>query len=119
MRVMLVEDSDDLRRLFARILKAGGFEVCEAANGREALDRVEAFRPDVIVTDLMMPEVDGFELISRLRSMPSMVAVPIVAMTAAATDETEGEVRRAGVAELLEKPLDPRTLLDSLEHLGR
>jgi CheY-like chemotaxis protein len=118
MRVLLVEDSSDLRSLFARVLKGNGFEVCEAANGREALDCLPGFEPDVVLTDLMMPEVDGFELIRRLRAMPTMAEVPIVAMTAAAGDETEAEVRRAGVTEFLEKPFDSRSLLASLEELG-
>jgi PleD family two-component response regulator len=77
MRVLLVEDSSELRRLFARVLEGNGFEVCEAANGREALDCLPGFVPDVILTDLMMPVLDGFELIRRLRAMPTMAEVPI------------------------------------------
>ena len=118
MRVLLVEDSADLRHLFARVLKGSGFEVCEAANGREALDCLPGFEPDVVLTDLMMPEVDGFELIRRLRAMPSMAEVPIVAMSAAATNEAEREARRAGAADLLAKPFDSRALLDRLDDLS-
>lgn len=118
MRVLLVEDSSDLRQLFARVLKGKGFEVCEAANGREALDLLPGFDPDVILTDLMMPEIDGFELIRRLRAMPSMAGVPIVAMTAAATSQAECDVRRAGAADLLAKPFDSRALLDRLDDLA-
>ena len=118
MRVLLVEDSPDLRYLFARVLKGNGFEVCEAANSREALACLPVFEPEIIVTDLMMPELDGFEFIRRVRSMPSMLEVPIVVMTAAATDETESKVRRAGVAEFLEKPFDTRALLSTLKDFG-
>jgi CheY-like chemotaxis protein len=117
MRVLLVEDSANLRHLFARVLKGIGFEVCEAANGREALECLAGFEPDVVLTDLMMPEVDGFELIRRLRAMPSMAEVPIVAMTAAATTEAEREARRAGAPDLLAKPFDSRALLDRLDDL--
>jgi DNA-binding response OmpR family regulator len=117
MRVLLVEDSADLRHLFARVLKGNGFEVCEAANGREALDCLPGFEPDVVLTDLMMPELDGFELIRRLRAMPTMAEVSIVAMTAAATNATEREVRRAGAADFLAKPFGSRELLDRLDDL--
>lgn len=117
MRVLLVEDSSDLRHLFARVLKGNGFEVCEAANGREALDCLPGFVPDVILTDLMMPELSGFELIRRLRAIPTMAAVPIVAMTASATADAEREARQAGAADLLAKPFDSRALLDRLDAL--
>ena len=112
MRVLLVEDSDPLRQLFARLLKGNGFEVREAANGREALDCLPNFVPDIVVTDLMMPVVDGFELIRQLRAMPTTAVVPVVVMTAGEANDTESEVRRAGAAEFLAKPFDFRTLLD-------
>jgi len=117
MRVLLVEDSSDLRYLLARILKGQGFEVCEATNGREALDGLAGFVPDVVVTDLMMPELDGFELIRRLRAMPTMAEVPIVVMTATATNEAVREARRAGAADILAKPFDSRALVDRLQAL--
>jgi CheY-like chemotaxis protein len=115
MRLLLVEDTADLRRLFARILRGRGFEVREASDGQEALDCLSEFVPDVVVTDLMMPRLDGFELIRRLRSVPALALVPIAAMTAAATSEAEREARRAGAAAFLTKPVDSRTLLDWLD----
>jgi DNA-binding response OmpR family regulator len=119
MRVLLVEDTDDLRHLFARVLKARGFEVRAAADGREALACLAEFVPDVVVTDLMMPGLNGVELIRRLRAMPAMVNIPIVAMTAAATAEAVREVHQAGVGDLLTKPLDFQTLFDRIGGLCR
>jgi len=118
-RVLLVEDHDVLRQLFARVLKSNGFTVCAASNGGEALDCLAGFEPDVVVTDLMMPVVDGYELIRRLRAMPTMKEVPIVAMTAAATSEAEREAREAGAANLIAKPFESQTLLDRVARLGR
>ena len=112
MRVLLVEDSRDLRRLFARVLRRSGFEVCEASDGREALDVVLEFRPEVVVTDVMMPEMDGIELIRRLRATPATAEIPIVVMTAAPTDEARRDALRAGAAHVLGKPFDSRALLD-------
>ena len=93
MRVLLVEDADALRHLFARVLKANGFDVREAANGQEALDCLPGFQPDIVVTDLMMPIVDGFELIRQLRAMPMTAIVPVVVMTAGAACDTEHQAR--------------------------
>ena len=117
MRLLLVEDADDLRLLYARVLRREGFEVLEAADGREALDLLSGFEPDVVVTDLMMPGMDGFEFIRRLRAMPGLAEVPVVAISAAATPEAEREARSAGAAELLEKPLDAGTLLERIDNV--
>jgi CheY-like chemotaxis protein len=114
-RLLLVEDTDDLRRLFSRVLKANGFDVLEASDGHEALELLEGFRPELVVTDLMMPGMDGFELIRRVRAIPGLADLPIVAITAAATAEAECEARRAGAADILPKPLDSRDLLRRLE----
>ena len=115
MRLLLVEDCSDLRHLFARILERHGHQVYAASDGGEALDLAPVFRPEVVVTDLMMPGVDGLELIRRLREMPDLGGVPIVAMSAAATAESERRVREAGAAALLVKPIDVGLLLSSIE----
>jgi DNA-binding response OmpR family regulator len=117
MRVLLAEDHDSLRHLFAQVLKRNGFEVREAANGREALESLGDFEPDVVVTDLMMPEIDGIELMHRLRAMPLRAETPVVIMTAAATDEARSEAIRFGAVDFLAKPFDSRTLLERVSHL--
>ncbi len=111
MRILLVEDTEPLRNLFARILRQGGFEVREAADGQEALACLPDFVPDLVLTDLMMPVLDGLELMRRLRKMPHLASVPLVAMTAVSSVEAEHEARRAGAADFLAKPLDSETLL--------
>jgi len=118
-RLLLVEDSDDLRHLFARVLRGHGFEVVEASDGYEALDRLAEFVPEVVVTDVMMPGMDGVELIRRIRAMPATAEVPVVAMSAAPTPEAEREALRAGAEDLLPKPLDSQTLLERLAGLCR
>ena len=114
MRLLLVEDVDDLRRLFARVLARAGFEVRQAADGREALALLAGFTPDVVVTDLMMPGMDGLELIRRIRALPDLAEVPVVAMTAAATLEAERAALRAGASGLLPKPVDAPTLISCI-----
>jgi CheY-like chemotaxis protein len=117
MRVLLVEDAPFLRYAFGRLLRMHGFEVMEANDGREALECLNAFRPELVLTDLMMPVMDGVELIERLRADPATADLPVVAITADATESTERKARQAGAIEILTKPLDLPTLLDRLQTL--
>jgi CheY-like chemotaxis protein len=116
-RVLLVEDAPILRYAFGRLLRLHGFEVMEANNGREALACLSKFRPQLIVTDLTMPVMDGVVLIERLRADPETAEVPVVAITAEATEQAEQRARRAGVDDFLAKPIDFNTLLDRLHTL--
>src|SRR3954453_17102387 len=87
MRILLVEDAPFLRYAFGRLLRMHGFEVKEANDGREALACVPKFRPQLVVTDLMMPGMDGIELIRRLRADPETASLPVVAITADGSDQ--------------------------------
>jgi CheY-like chemotaxis protein len=111
MRILLVEDSDSLRPLFARMLRGNGIEVVEAADGLEALERLGECRPDLILTDLMMPQLDGIGLLRRLREMPGLESVPVVVISAMHSPSAETEARQAGAADFLAKPIDPDTLM--------
>jgi CheY-like chemotaxis protein len=113
-RVLLVEDSDDLRHLFARVLKRKGAEVREAENGRAALDCLPGFTPDLVVTDLMMPVLDGVSLIRQLKGAPATAGIPVIAVTANVTDEAGNEARQAGASEVLLKPFDMIGFADRL-----
>jgi DNA-binding response OmpR family regulator len=106
MRVLIVEDSDDLRYLYARALRRRGLVVCEAADGQAGLDALERFRPDLVITDLMMPVVDGVGFITGLRLLPGMDVVIVVAITAASSWEADDRARKAGADEVIEKPID-------------
>jgi len=116
-RVLLVEDAPFLRYAFGRLLRLHGFEVMEANDGREALDCLSTFRPQLIVTDLVMPLMDGVELIQKLRAAPETTDVPVVAITADATEQAEQRAREAGAVDFLAKPIDLPTLLDRLRAL--
>lgn len=116
-RVLVVEDAPYLRFAFGRLLRMYGFEVREANDGREALDSVGEFRPDLVLTDLMMPVMDGFELIRRLRDDPATASVPVVAITADATEQAERQARAAGAVDVITKPIDLPALLGRLHEL--
>jgi CheY-like chemotaxis protein len=117
MRILLVEDAPFLRYAFGRLLRLHGYEVKEANDGREALDAVAEFRPQLVMTDLMMPGMDGIELIRRLRAAPATAAVPILAITADSSAQAERRAREAGTADFLTKPVDLSSLLDRLRAL--
>lgn len=114
MRLLLVEDSDSLRCLFARVLTRCGYLVYEAANAEAALECLGVFKPEVILTDVMLPVIDGIELIRTLRAMPWLATVPMVAMTADASPEQEWNARAAGANDFIAKPVDGETLVRRL-----
>jgi len=117
MRVLLVEDAPFLRYAFGRLLRMYGFDVREATDGREALDCVPEFRPHLVLTDLMMPVMDGVELIRRLHDDPSTATLPVVAITADATEQAERQAREAGAMDVITKPIDLPALLERLKML--
>lgn len=114
-RVLLVEDAPFLRYAFGRLLRLHGYEVMEANDGQEALDRIADFGPQLVLTDLLMPVMNGVELIRRLRDDPDFAELPIVAITADAT--SQGEAREAGADDFVTKPIDLPALLDRLRAL--
>lgn len=117
LRVLLVEDAPFLRYAFGRLLRLHGFDVREANDGREALDCVGEFRPQLVLTDLMMPVMDGVELIRRLHDDPETAELPVVAITADATDQAERQAREAGAIDVITKPIDLPALLGRLREL--
>ena len=116
-RVLLVEDAPFLRFAFGRLLRLHGYEVMEAPDGREALDRVFDFHPDFVVTDLMMPVMGGVELIQRLRSDDRTAKLPVLAISADPSTQAEMNARAAGAIDFVTKPVDLPTLLDRLRGL--
>lgn len=116
-RVLLVEDAPFLRYAFGRLLRIHGYEVREANDGREALECLSQFRPQLIMTDLLMPVMDGVELIRQLRANPLTADVPVVAITADATPRAEAQAREAGAVDFITKPIDLPALLDRLRAL--
>jgi CheY-like chemotaxis protein len=116
-RVLLVEDAPFLRYAFGRLLRLHGYDVVEANDGRQALDCVESFHPQLVVTDLMMPVMDGVELIRRLRADPKTADLPVLAITADASEQAELKARNAGAVDFVTKPVDLPTLLERLRAL--
>lgn len=116
-RVLLVEDAPFLRYAFGRLLRLQGFDVKEANDGADALACLSEFRPQLVLTDLMMPVMGGIELINKLRNRPETATIPVVAITADATIDAEEQARKAGAVDFITKPVDLPDLLDRLRSL--
>jgi CheY-like chemotaxis protein len=107
-RVMCVEDDADIRMILEFSLTAvGAFEVCLCASGRSALDQASTFKPDVVLLDVMMPDLTGPQTLQALRQMPVMQNVPVIFITAKALPDELEELMQYGVAGVIVKPFDP------------
>ncbi len=112
-KLLIVEDNDDAREMLATLLSMEGYDVITAEDGREGLDRAVVEQPDLIVTDINMPEMNGVEMIKELRSHESFNCVPIVVMTAY-SERVAGMAIEAGADKAMFKPFDFDTLVGDL-----
>lgn len=116
--MLLVEDDRDGRRLYAEWLTQAGFTVEQAHNGLQALERAFEAVPDIVVTDLNIPGIDGYELTKRLKQDPRTRGVPVLAVTGyAAFAADPGRAQRAGCDAVLEKPCSPEDLETAVRNL--
>jgi CheY-like chemotaxis protein len=114
--ILVVEDNPDAREMVSVVLTSAGFSVRTAGDGQEALDAVEDWQPDLIITDIQMPKVDGIEMIKRIRNRFKSKAVPIVVMSAITSAATQ-EALDAGANESAPKPMQVRLLLNLVRQL--
>ncbi len=114
-RILYVDDEPDVRKVAKISLeKVGGFDLCLCSSGQEALQQVEAFKPDLIILDVMMPEMDGPATLQALRRMPVLAATPIVFMTAKAQPATLKHYIDIGANDVIVKPFQPMKLPEQL-----
>jgi two-component system, OmpR family, alkaline phosphatase synthesis response regulator PhoP len=116
-RILIVDDEADITRLLAFNLTRAGFFVESAARGGEALEKAVAFQPDLILLDLMLPELDGLAICEILRDLPATRRTPIFILTAYASEQIEAASRASGATECLGKPFSPRRLVNRITRL--
>ena len=109
--VLVVEDNELNRRLFTHVLRLADYEVIEAADGAEALDRARRARPDLILLDMELPRVPGLEVVRRLRADRERPAPPILAVSAFVAESMARHARAAGCVGYLPKPVSPGALI--------
>lgn len=111
-RVLVVDDEEGIRVLCRVNLELGGYEVTEAADGVEALEVARAERPDLIFLDVMMPRMDGWETLHRLKKDPGTASIPVVLLTARTSEEDQMKGWGEGILEYLSKPFNPQLLVE-------
>jgi DNA-binding response OmpR family regulator len=115
-KVLIVDDSEAFRRLNAEILKMDGHQVLMARNGRETLDLVRSERPDIILLDIMMPGLDGFEVCRELKGDPATQGTMVVMVTAL-SESARYRAIQAGADEYVTKPITSREMRDLVRTL--
>ncbi len=116
-KVLVVDDSNVLRKIVSFNLQKEGYEVLEARNGVEALQLVEKTAPDLIILDVMMPEMDGFEVLRRLRADPNFRTIPVIILTAKGGEEDQRTAVNLGANGFLTKPFSPLKLLEEVRRV--
>ena len=115
-KILIVEDSADAREMLATLFHMEGYCVATAEDGMQGLMQASADNPDLILTDINMPNIDGTEMIKRLRAKPASCRVPIVVMTAYG-DEVAGRAVESGADRAQTKPVDYDLLLETIKDL--
>ncbi len=116
-RVLLVDDYPDAREMYSEYLRFSGFDVVEAANGMEALQRAVDDRPDVILIDLSLPVMDGWEATRRLKADERTATIPVVALTGHALAGISEGAKRAGCDAFVTKPCLPEDLVKEVKQV--
>lgn len=110
--ILVVDDEADIAEMARIRLQANGYSVELAYDGLDAIEKAKRSKPDLIVLDIMMPQIDGLEVCRRLRQLPQTSEIPIIMLTALKSEETQRRSKEVGAQDYLEKPFDGGELLD-------
>ena len=110
-RILVVEDTEDNRQIIRDLLSSVGYELIEATDGAEGVALAQSRHPDLILMDIQLPQMDGYEATRRIRAVPELAKVPIIAVTSYALSGDEAKTRAAGCDGYIAKPFSPRQLL--------
>jgi len=118
-RILAVDDQEDNRRILRDLFTNAGYEVVEATNGLDAVTTAEAQRPDLILMDIQLPDIDGYEATRRIKAIPALQATPLIVVTSYALSGDDAKAFAAGANGYVAKPFSPRALLAKVrEFLG-
>jgi two-component system cell cycle response regulator DivK len=113
--ILVVEDQEDNRQILRDLLGNAGYDMFEAENGEEALAALAKRRPDLILMDIQLPILDGYETTRRIKANPDLKDIPIIVVTSYALSGDEGKARDAGCDAYVTKPYSPRALLAKIK----
>ena len=110
-RILVIEDTEDNRVILSDLLSSAGYELIEAMDGLEGVRAAEREQPDLILMDIQLPGIDGYEATRRIRKIPALATVPIIAVPSYALSGDEAKTKEAGCDGYVAKPYSPRQLL--------
>lgn len=114
-RVLIADDEPDILEISRIALETvGGFEVLVCSSGEELLERLSAFQPDLVIVDVLMPDMTGPEVFEEIRRRPNFDDVPVIYLTGVVQEEELDDLRKTGVADIILKPFDPMALADRI-----
>ncbi|MFL5590199.1 MAG: response regulator [Ktedonobacteraceae bacterium] len=116
-RILVVDDSEDMRDLLQRLLERAGYRVVVAADGQASLTQAKRHHPDLVLMDLSLPDMDGWEAVRHLRKMREFATIPIIAVTAHVSPREAERAMAAGCTAHIGKPFDTRVLLQEVARL--
>lgn len=117
-KVLTVDDSRTILSMLRHTLTEAGFQLAQAEDGIFGLEELEKFEPEVIVTDINMPRLDGFGFIERVRKLDRHKAIPILVLTTESDAEKKERARRAGATGWITKPFDPSKLISAIQRVS-
>lgn len=115
--IMLVDDSASLRQVVSIALKGAGYDVLEASDGKDALNKLTGQKVHLIVSDVNMPNMDGISMVKEIKKLPNYKFTPIMMLTTESDPEKKMQGKAAGAKAWLVKPFQPPTLLDAVSKL--
>lgn len=110
-RVLIVEDQEDLRDVLRLALEGAGYSVIEAQNGREGVEQAILERPDLVIMDIQMPVLDGYDATREIKASPDISRTPIIALSSFAMKGDEEKARAAGCDDYVTKPFSPKQMV--------
>ena len=116
-KILIVDDSSSVRTVARMALREKGYEVIEAANGQEALAKLDGERCNLVISDVNMPVMDGITLLKEIKRHPNYKFTPVIMLTTEAGEDKKQEGRAAGAKAWITKPFQPQTLVDAVSKL--
>ena len=116
-KILVVEDQEDNRRILRDLLNSAGYQIVEAAPGPEGVSMASSVRPDLILMDIQLPGIDGYEATRQIKAKPDLREIPVIAVTSYALSGDDAKAFAAGCSGYVTKPYSPRQLLAKVREL--
>ncbi len=118
-KVLVVDDSDVLRKIAIFNLSRAGFETFEASDGMSGIDKMIEVKPDVIVLDIMMPKLDGFQVLAKMKKDSELSKIKVIVLTAKGGDNDAENAKKLGADDFMTKPFSPKALVEVVTKLAQ